>query len=715
MRSIGLRASVWVLAVVGLAACGDSDTGEVVDRSDYVETGDLEALTARGRLRIAVPGNLDGGPALPRQGSPVTYQQELAIAFADSLGLDAELVPVFRLGEMLPMLEQGRADIIAANLTMTDARRERIDFSVPIAHVREQLLVAVDSDAIHQESDLAGKRIMADQHTSFWQTLQDIKSRVPSLEIVERLPRMDDEDVLDAVAAGAIDGTVRDSNIVAMYLGYRQDLKPAMALTGDRVIAWGVRNGAPELRKALNQFLTHEQLTRPPEDIYSADLDEIKQRKVLRVLMRNTAASYYLWRGELMGFEYELAKRFAKQHKLRLEVVVPPNREALLSWLREGRGDIAAGFWTGEPREGMTWSRPYHYSQPYLVSRSGEADLTDLAGLRGRRIAVPPDSPAWVWLASRQVENGYTLQGIDDDLVSEEIVDKVALGEFDLAVVDEHRLAVELAVRDDLRKQFAIGEEVPNHWAVRSEDVQLAKALDAFFKKEYRGTVYNITYKKYFENENRIRRQQAERVDRGDGSLSPYDALVRKFGEEYLFDWRLITAQMYQESRFDPKAKSQAGAKGLMQVMPRTAKELGFTNLQNPESGLHAGVKYMDWVRDRFPEDLPVTDRVWFSLAAYNAGVGHVADARRLAAKQGWDRDRWFDNVERAMLLLSKRQYAKQARYGYVRGTEPVNYVQQIRSRYLAYVNLLERQQGKAAQPLSEAQFVAMLLDGRPD
>ncbi|MCB1738215.1 MAG: transglycosylase SLT domain-containing protein, partial [Gammaproteobacteria bacterium] len=398
-----------------------------------------------------------------------------------------------------------------------------------------------------------------------------------------------------------------------------------------------------------------------------------------------------------------------------LEVVVPPNREALLSWLREGRGDIAAGFWTGEPREGMTWSRPYHYSQPYLVSRSGEADLTDLAGLRGRRIAVPPDSPAWVWLASRQVENGYTLQGIDDDLVSEEIVDKVALGEFDLAVVDEHRLAVELAVRDDLRKQFAIGEEVPNHWAVRSEDVQLAKALDAFFKKEYRGTVYNITYKKYFENENRIRRQQAERVDRGDGSLSPYDALVRKFGEEYLFDWRLITAQMYQESRFDPKAKSQAGAKGLMQVMPRTAKELGFTNLQNPESGLHAGVKYMDWVRDRFPEDLPVTDRVWFSLAAYNAGVGHVADARRLAAKQGWDRDRWFDNVERAMLLLSKRQYAKQARYGYVRGTEPVNYVQQIRSRYLAYVNLLERQQGKAAQPLSEAQFVAMLLDGRPD
>lgn len=712
MRGLGSRISVWVLAVAGLTACGDSSTEEVLDRSHYVETGDLEAITARGRLRVAIPGNLDGGPSLPRQGSPVTYQQDLAVQFADSLGLDVELVPVWSLGEMLPMLEQGRADIIAANLTITDQRREHIDFSVPIAHVREQLLVGVGDNSIHKEADLAGKRIMADPHTSFWGTLQDIKSRVPSLEIVERRPRMGDEDVLDAVAAGAIDGTVRDSNIVAMYLGYRQDIKPAMALTADRAIAWGVRPETPALRKALNQFLTNQQLTRPTEDAYSADFDEIKQRKVLRMLLRNTAASYYLWRGELRGFEYELVKRFADQHRLRLEVVVPPSRQALLSWLREGRGDIAGGFWSGKAPAGVAWSRRYHQAQPTLVGPAEDAELTELSQLRGRRIAVVPNSPAWIWLVEHRAEYGYVLKPIGEDLVAEEIVDKVAARDYDLAVIDDHRLAVELALHDDVRRLFPIGDEVPQHWAVRGEDSGLIKALNAFLKKEYRGVFYNIIYKRYFENEHRIRSQQSERADRGDGSLSPFDKLVRKYGEQYAFDWRLITAQMYQESRFDPKAKSNAGAKGLMQVMPRTAKQFGFTKLYEPEIGLHAGVKYMDWVRDRFPEELPITDRVWFSLAAYNAGFGHVSDARRLAAKQGWDRDRWFGNVERAMLLLSKRKYAKQARYGYVRGAEPVKYVAQIRSRYLAYVSLLEQQQGKAAEPMSEERFVASLMFG---
>lgn len=710
MRGWGSRISVWVLAVAGLAACGDSSTDEVVDRSDYVETGDLEAITARGRLRVAIPGNLGGAPSLPRQGSPVTYQQELARSFADTLGLDVELVPVWSLGEMIPMLEQGRADIIAANLTITDARRERIDFSVPIAHVREQLLVGARDDSIHKESDLAGKRIMADPHTSFWDTLLDIRKRVPSLELVERLPKMDDEDVLDAVAAGAIDGTVRDSNIVAMYLGYRQDLKPAMALTDDRAIAWGVRPNTPALREALNRFLTHQQLTRPPEEVYSADFDEIKQRKVLRVLLRNTAASYYLWRGELAGFEYELAKRFADRHKLRLEVIVPPSRQAMLSWLREGRGDIAGGFWSGAAPAGLAWTHRYHEGLPTLVGRARDKDLTELSQLRDRRIAVVPDSAAWAWLAARQIEHGYKLLPIDDDLVTEEIIDKLADREYDMAVVDDHRLSVELTLHDDIHRLFPIGEEVPQHWAVRAEDSGLLAALDEFLKKEYRGVFYNVTYKRYFENEGRIRRQQSERVDRGDGTLSPFDTLARKYGEQYAFDWRLITAQMYQESRFDPKAKSDAGARGLMQLLPSTAKQLGFTELYEPETNVHAGVKYLDWVRDRFPEELPIADRVWFSLAAYNAGIGHVADARRLAVKKGLDGDRWFDNVEQAMLLLSRREYAQQARYGYVRGIEPVNYVQQIRSRYLAYVRLLEERPGNAAAPMSEEKFVAMLL-----
>ena len=165
---------------------------------------------------------------------------------------------------------------------------------------------------------------------------------------------------------------------------------------------------------------------------------------------------------------------------------------------------------------------------------------------------------------------------------------------------------------------------------------------------------------------------------------------MKKYAREYGFDWRLLVAQMYQESRFNPKAKSWVGARGLMQVMPRTAKELGFKNLQDPDTGIHAGVKYLKWVRERFEPELDVRDRMWFTLAAYNAGQGHVKDARRLARRKGWNPNRWFDNVEKAMLLLSKRKYARRARHGYVRGREPVNYVRDIRNRFIAYQRLGE-------------------------
>ena len=166
---------------------------------------------------------------------------------------------------------------------------------------------------------------------------------------------------------------------------------------------------------------------------------------------------------------------------------------------------------------------------------------------------------------------------------------------------------------------------------------------------------------------------------------------MKRHAEQYGFDWRLLVAQMYQESRFDPQAKSWAGALGLMQVLPRTARQMGFDgDLADPEIGIHAGVKYMAWMRERFDPELPVLDRMWFTLAGYNAGAEHVRDARRLARKKGWSSKRWFGNVERAMLLLSQRKYARKARHGFVRGREPVNYVRQIKQRYEAYVRLTE-------------------------
>jgi membrane-bound lytic murein transglycosylase F len=123
-----------------------------------------------------------------------------------------------------------------------------------------------------------------------------------------------------------------------------------------------------------------------------------------------------------------------------------------------------------------------------------------------------------------------------------------------------------------------------------------------------------------------------------------------------------------------------------MQIMPATAVELGIENLSDPEAAIHAGIRYLDWVRDRFEPELAVQDRMWFTLAAYNAGPGHVRDARRLAREIGLNPNRWFENVEKAMLLLSSVEYSSNARHGYCRCGEPVAYVRQIRERYNAYV-----------------------------
>ena len=285
--------------------------------------------------------------------------------------------------------------------------------------------------------------------------------------------------------------------------------------------------------------------------------------------------------------------------------------------------------------------------------------------------------------------SGRDLEAVAEDTETEELIAAVAAGDIEATVADGHLLDIELARGLSVKSGLLLSEERPHAVAVRAGNPELLAKLDAFIKKSYRGLVYNILYKKYFTNSRNVRDLAAGRPG-GEGrqGLSPYDEITRKYAEEYGFDWLLITAQMYQESRFDPKAKSFAGARGLLQVMPRTARFMGFKKLNRPEDGIHAGVKYLDWVRNRFEPTLPFDERMWFTLAAYNAGHGHVEDARRLARQKGWDGDRWFGHAEKAMLLLSKEKYASKARYGYVRGIEPVSYVRNIRQRYRAYVEI---------------------------
>ena len=654
--------------------------------------GDLERIQTSGVLRILVPVNLAGGRYLPRNGSPIGEHQEMLEHFAASRGLTAELVPIQHFRDMIPALEAGQGDILLANLTVTEARKKRIAFTVPITHVREQLLVRHDETAINSAADLAGRSVMADPSSNFWKTLTRLQRKYPDIKLVERPAQLRDEDEIDQLAEGMVDAVVRDSNVVDMYLAYRDDIKVAFDIGRQQDIAWGVRRDAPTLLLALNDFLHLENLADLQTSHYTDDLDGLKQRKVLRVLLRNNAASYFLYRGELMGFQYEMAKQFAKQHRLRLEVVVPDSHQEMMEWLVQGRADVASGFLV--PRDsdrelGIEFSRPYHRAKAHFIVREHDP-LTDLAGLKGRTVMLQQSSNHWDWLQQLRTEgHDFTLLAAPEALETEDLIHQVATGEVDITVADEHLMDIEIAQGVKIRSAFAYGEEQPHSVAVRKGNEKLLAALNAFIKQENKGLLYNILYKKYFRNKRGIRKYaRAFEETLETGRLSPYDDITRRYADRYGFDWRLVTAQMYQESRFDPKAISFAGARGLLQVMPKTANQMGFKQLEDPDTGIHAGIKYLDWVRERFDDDLEFPDRLWFSLAAYNAGYGHVADARRLAKKKGWDPNRWFDHTEKAMLLLGRKEYARQAKHGYVRGREPVNYVSNIRSRFKAYTEM---------------------------
>jgi len=666
--------------------------------------GDFVDILAQGKLRILLTRDNSSAAYLPRQGSPLAEQQRIAEEFALSHGLIPELVLVDNFSKLIPALVEGKGDIAISNLTINAERLKTMAFSVPLDHVVEQVLVASGDKSVQRVRDLNGKSVMVNRDSTFWHALNWLKkNRYPEVEIVEIPDGMQTEEVLDLVGEGKVDATILDSNLVEIYLGYRDDLRVATNFSSQRDIAWGVRKNAPRLLDEINRYLQLEHMVEDRDRRFLDDFEAIKKRRVLRVLLRNNAASYFLYRGELMGFEYELAREFADYHGLRLEVVVPPSHRELTSWLLEGRADIAMGFIEPDPRLrglGIEFSRPYHYARQHIVVQENDP-AQSLEDLDYRTLIVRHHSGYWDRLAGLQRAGArFQLRATEDNVETEQLIQMVARGKYKATMAGEHQLDIELAKGVKVRSAYALDELAEHAIALRKRNPQLKQALDEFVKRIYKSEFYNVTYTKYFKSRRSVQRLARGRVmDPLNGQISPYDALVRKYADRYGFDWRLVTAQMYQESRFDPKAKSQVGARGLMQLMPRTAKAMGVKNAADPALNIQGGIKYLDWLRDRFESKLPISDRLWFTLAAYNAGAGHVHDARRLAGQLGMDPDRWFDHTEQAMLLLAEKKYARKARFGYVNGLEPVNYVRDIRQRFEAYVELSRQATARQGPP----------------
>lgn len=695
-RRIGQSAvaMLWATAAIALSGCSEgqvpnSQTDKHEVDTTYIETGDLPQIRRHKKLRLLLPQVLEISD-LPRVGQADRVIEDMAQAFAREMHLDPLSIYVASRADLIPFLLEGKGDVVVANLTVTPDRKKRVAFTAPVTVVHEQVVTRADDERLTKTADLAGRRVALRKSSSFWPQVQSLKKRYPAIELQVVPENVDTEAILLRVASGEYDVTVADSNLVEQVLAYRSELKVAFDLSRNRLVSWAVRPKATKLRAALDQFLATTTVAQPRPTVYHEDLPGLKNRQILRVLTRNSPATYFVWRGELMGFEYDLIREFAKEQGLTVEMIIPPTWGDLIPWLKQGRGDVIAASMTitkERTKQGIFFSAPYNYVKEMLVARKKDT-VSSVQDLNGRTIVASPTASYWQTLQTiKRMGATFILEAAPQHLTTSEIIAKVAKGEYDLTVADSHLLDLELTWRADIKGAFALTAPVPLGWAVLSSKPKLIRAINGFMKKTYRGTFYNLTYQKYFKNPRTIRRHVKYEAKKT-GQLSPYDQHVRKYARRYGFDWRLITAQMFQESRFDPNARSWAGARGLLQVMPRTGRELGFTNLTDPATGIHAGVKYLAWLRDRFETEVPEVERRWFSLAAYNAGWGHVWDARELARQMGLNHNRWFDHVERAMLSLSKPRYYQRARHGFIRGGQPVEYVQKIKSRYEAYTRV---------------------------
>lgn len=708
VAALCLLGSVLALGQVGLMLSagsytdGSVATAKTAAHTDFANSLDnarLQPPQVSGRVLPLAAAALAAGddklrvlaqrrPGQPQQPALAGGEIQLLEDYAATVERELVWVLVDSASDLVPALQAGQGDLIAGQHEyLNTGMLTAAELTQPWSVSRQRLVTRRDSADLVSLTELTAGSIAVPATSPARPLLQNHAAEHAELDVIVVDSGQTSTEMLRKVVQGEYDMAVADSAVLADYLPHQPQLDVALDLPEAQNLAWAVHPDADELRKSIDSYLSREALSRSVAEVRFDDLPEIAERRQLRVITYQSPANYYLAdNGELRGFEYDLIRRFARQHDLRVEVVVAPSQQDMVRWLLEGRGDlIAASVPAASVRNNpkLSVSRPYNYAAPLIVGRDSDATLLDARDLDGRRIVLPAGSP------HKRLLQRYQQRGIDVDIVTAEdnqslgeILQRVANGVYDLTVVDSHKSQALLAADKETQAHFPISEPLPHGWITRADDQQLLSAVNDYLGDAYRSRDYNVLYARYFEQPIKytpLEKATDELLALG-GELSPYDELVRRYADEFGFDWRLIVAQMYQESRFDPAAQSSAGAIGLMQLLPTTAGDFGFTDLYEPESSIHAGVSYLNYLYQRFDEALAFEDRIWLSLAAYNSGYHRVEQARQRARDMGLDANRWFDNVEKAMLTMRNDTACSCG--------QPVAYVREIRSRYHSYVRL---------------------------
>lgn len=452
---------------------------------------------------------------------------------------------------------------------------------------------------------------------------------------------------------------------------------------------------------SCNFFAPQNQPNRVTVDI---DLDQIKERGFINVLVDNNSFSYFIYKGRSMGYEYELLKNLSDFLEVELHIKVTSGIERAINQLNGGSGDIVAFplAITQERSEFVDFTDRQYESYQVLVQRKPNnfRNLTldqltkqlirNPTELIGKEIHVLANSSFEQRLKhlSEEIGGEISIKADSAEAETENLIRAVAMGDIDYTVTDHNIARINSTYYPILDVETALSLPQQIAWAVRKNSPQLKLAVNEWMAKIKKEPTFMVIYNRYFNSpRNTLVRLKSDYSSIRGNKISVYDALIKKEAENLGWDWRLLASMVYQESRFNPEGESWAGAKGLMQLMPETAKQFGVNNTTDPGESLRGGVRFLKhldkyWQRNIADE----TERLKFVLASYNAGLTHIIDARELASKYGEDPTSWAV-VEKYLLKKSDPKFYRDpvVMAGHCTCVEPVNYIKDVLSRYEEY------------------------------
>lgn len=434
----------------------------------------------------------------------------------------------------------------------------------------------------------------------------------------------------------------------------------------------------------------------------SRDLAQILTDGKITAVTDFTSINYFIYKGEPMGYQYEMLLSLATKLGVKLELIAENDPDKALQMLKNGEVDIVINDFTGFNNDKVlfTPTSSYRKTDFVLVQRKGNSSavngntlIRDLTNLDGKIVHTRKNSLSLKTIKefahNSKIHIKIKEEAKSDD---EQLIDQVSSGTIDYALCDVAIAKIQSTIYSNIDFETLIGDTQELTWSVNSGAHDLLQKVNSWLSSFQGTTLYSNIYGKYFDNPYIAIIKKSDFFYSSDGKLSVFDEHIKSESNLINWDWRLVASLIYQESRFDPTVRSESGAYGLMQFMPVTAEHFGIDHEANPYLQLKMGARYLKML-DKYLQDIRIPDdeRLKFVLAAYNAGYGHIIDARNLARKYGKDPNVWDNNV--AFFIQNKVEFYNDTvvRYGYLRGSETYKYVNEILERYDHYKNIIKQ------------------------